>query len=121
MSISDTLNKHGFVELTAWEIRNGRIKPVNTDWDDCSRWLYAFVVDDKVRYVGKATTVLRSRLDGYAYQIGDRVGSRIHDLLDAGERVRIFGAKRSQSTDAELEAEESELIKVLASDWNVHP
>ncbi len=122
MSVSDTyseLQKRGFQRLTRWELLNGRVKPHTLDWDNCSGWIYAFVADRRVRYIGIATTVLRSRLDGYSYQTNDRVGACIKELLESGAEVEIFGTKRARESKSELEAEESELIKLFGTDWNV--
>ena len=68
------LQNYGFQQLTSWEIRNGKIKPETLDWDKCSGWIYAFVTEGHVRYIGIESTVLRSRLDGYSYQLNDPVG-----------------------------------------------
>jgi hypothetical protein len=114
-----TLQQCGFEFLTCWELRNEKIKPQTVTWDDCSGWIYAFVTEGRVRYFGIATTVLRSRLDGYAYQINDRVGALIGALLNAGGKVEIFGTRRRGISKTELEVEESRLIKMFSADWNV--
>ena len=113
------LQRCGFEFLTCWELRNGKIKPQSLAWDDCSGWIYAFVTDGRIRYIGIATTVLRSRLDGYAYQINDRVGALIGALLNGGAKVDIFGMRRRGVSKTELEAEESSLIKMFATAWNI--
>ena len=113
------LQQNGFQFLTNWELRNEKIKPQSVAWDDCAGWIYAFVTDRRVRYVGIATTVLRSRLDGYSYQTNDRVGTLIGALLGNGVKVEIFGTKRTGVSKSELEKEESRLIEALATDWNV--
>ena len=113
------LQKRGFQRLTRWVLNDGRIKPESWEWDNCAGWIYAFVVERRVRYIGIATTVLRSRLAGYAYQINDRVGAAIASVIESGTEVEIFGTKRPHASKSELEAEESDLISLLATDWNV--
>lgn len=113
------LKTYGFQYLTSWEIRNGKIKSRVLGWDDCAGWIYSFVTGDKVRYIGISTTVLRSRLDGYSYQINDRVGALIKNALDNGEDVKILGVKRPGIDKLDLETEESALIAEYEPDWNV--
>jgi hypothetical protein len=113
------LQDYGFQQLTSWEIRNGKIKPQTLHWDNCSGWIYAFVSGVNVRYIGIASTVLRSRLDGYSYQPNDQVGANIKEVLENGAEIKIFGVKRPERTKSELGEEESMLIKRFGPDWNV--
>ncbi len=116
---NEELSRHGFSPLTNWTIRNDKIKPADFDWEECSEWIYAFKTGDKIRYVGIATTVLRSRLDGYSYQQNDRVGKLIREQLNRGATVEILGAKRVGREKSDLELEESALIAEFETDWNV--
>lgn len=113
------LQQFGFQFLTNWELRNGKIKPQSIEWDNCAGWIYAFVTEGRARYIGIATTVLRSRLDGYAYQMNDRVGALIGALLENGVNIGIFGSRRPGISKMDLETEESTLIRAFAPDWNV--
>lgn len=94
-------------------------------WDECSSWLYAFVADQRVRYIGLTTNVLRTRLDGYSYQKGDlskelnRVGALIRQTLENNTPVTIYGARRVDKTPDELDTEETALIQLLDTDWNI--
>lgn len=115
---TDLLNL-GFEYLTEWELREEKIKPRSLDWEEASRWIYAFVAEGRVRYIGITTTVLRTRLDGYSYQINDRVGALVEKLLKAEQPVYIYGLRLPNYTKEELERQESELIKKLATEWNV--
>ena len=112
------LKSRGFALLTVWELRNTSIKPRCTCWDTTSGWLYAFVTNVRVRYIGMSTTVLRSRLDGYSYQANDRVGRLIRDQLAREVPVEIYGTKRNQLTRKRLEQEERLLINEFRPDWN---
>ena len=73
----------------------------------------------RVRYIEIASTVLRSRLDSYSYQLNDPVGANIKEVLKNGAEVKIFGVNRPERTKPELEKEESMLIKQFDPDWNV--
>jgi len=119
MAAAVELSNLGFQQLSVWEIRNGKAKPKTTEWDDVSGWIYAFVAEDEVKYVGIATTILRSRFDGYSYQINDTVGSKILALLRSGVEVQIWGTRRSMASKEQLQPEESRLIAELSPQWNV--
>jgi hypothetical protein len=113
------LQQRGFERLTSWSLVSDRVKPLSCEWDNCSGWIYAFMTHERVRYFGIATTVLRSRLDGYSYQLNDVVGSRIMDALKEGLSVEIFGTRRPGIPKPQLEAEESALINEFNTAWNV--
>jgi hypothetical protein len=116
---NDLLEEIGFERLTEWEVRSEFIKPVSTSWDTCAGWLYAYVVSTKVMYIGIATTVLRSRLDGYSYQINHKVGRLTRSELDKGGEVLIYGVRRPGIPGTDLEVEESCLIARFNPPWNV--
>lgn len=116
----DMLNAEGSKYVTAWVLRNQKIKPESLDWDDSAGWLYAFVVDDKtVKYIGLTDTVLRSRLDHYSYgpqSTSKRVRQSIMFELKRGKSVSIFG--RRESSKIRLQAEERRLIDAVKPSWN---
>ena len=116
---SRSLEDIGFQKLTAWTLVNDRIKPAGLSWKDCSSWIYAFIVDGRPRYFGVTNTVLRSRLDHYSYQAGDRVRTLIVRELTEGRSVEIHGVERAGVSRFDLEAEESRLIQEFGTDWNV--
>ena len=113
------LRQRGFQHVTSWEFRNGAIKPASLNWEDVSGWIYAFVAEGSVRYIGITTSVLRSRLDGYSYQINDRVGGLIRESLQAGCLVSIYGLKCPAQATQALGQQEKVLIRELTPDWNV--
>lgn len=113
------LTDYGFGLLTSWQVRNGKTKPDTTEWDVVSGWIYAFVEGRTVRYIGIATTVLRSRLDGDSYQINDRVGAEVLRALKYGKDISIYGVKRRGVSKEALEREESALIARFDTLWNV--
>ena len=118
-SRSISLEDIGFQKLTTWTLDNERIKPAGLGWKECSSWIYAFVVDGRPRYFGITNMVLRSRLDHYSYQPGDRVRELIVRELTEGRPVEIHGVERVGVSRFDLEAEESRLIQEFGTDWNV--
>lgn len=113
------LASKGFARLTHWEVHKDRIKPNSLKWKDSAGWIYAFVAEGRVRYVGITTMVLRSRLDAYSHHIGDKVREYIRTCLLQGHEVEIFGTRRPAIEKAALESEESKLMKDFRTDWNV--
>ncbi len=109
----------GFERITNWELYKDRIKLKSLTWKDNAGWIYAFVVEGRVRYVGITTMILRSRLDGYRNHIGDKVREYIKASLLSGHEVEIFGVRRSNIESIDLAKEESWLINEFKTDWNV--
>lgn len=109
----------GFEPVTTWEPHKGSIRLASFAWPETSGWIYAFVSEGCVRYVGIATTVLRSRMDGYRHQLNDRVGALIRRNLDLGFEVEIYGIRKPGATKEQLEIEETHLINHFGTDWNV--
>ena len=68
---------------------------------------------------GSHPSVLRSRLDHYSYQAGDRVRKLIMSELASDRSVEIHGLQRVGLSRPELEAEESRLIREFDTGWNV--
>jgi hypothetical protein len=87
-------------------------------WEECGGWLYAFVVDEAVKYIGLTSGVLRTRLDqyrdgsdsyGHESQCG-RIKAEILRVLSAGHAVVIYGCRRPQWTKEALRVDERALI-----------
>ncbi len=113
------LANFGFEHITKWVLHNDSIRLGSFDWEESSAWIYAFVSEGRVRYVGIATTVLRSRMDGYRHQINDRVGKLIRAQLDRGFGVDIYGLRKKGTPKDDLESEETQFINAFRTDWNV--
>lgn len=109
----------GFEPVTRCTLQGDRIKPESLDWEDSSGWIYAYASQGCVRYIGITTMVLRSRLDGYSYQLGDRVQRLIQDCLLKEHAVEVYGARRPGVEKEALEVEESKLLRQFRPDWNV--
>ena len=113
------LDRLGFERITNWDPYEDRIKPRSLKWQDVSGWIYAFVADDHVRYIGMTTRILRSRLDNYAHQVGEPMRERVRECLNNGCNVEIYGLRRPSVGEAQIKAEESKLIAEFKPDWNV--
>jgi hypothetical protein len=48
-------------------MKGPKIGPLSFDWKDHGGWLYAFVVDGEVKYIGLTGRVLRGRMDDYSH------------------------------------------------------
>jgi hypothetical protein len=128
MPLLDKLLDEGFQLVTRWKLDGRRIKPASLYWDECGGWLYAFVIDGAVKYIGLTTGVLRTRLDQYragkeAYgqqtQCG-RIKAMICEQLLDGKAVEIYGLRKPFSRKETLAAEEGRLIAAYRSPslWN---
>jgi hypothetical protein len=109
----------GFEPITEWVIRKDKIKLQNLQWQDHAGWLYAFVVNDQVKYVGLTTRILRSRMDDYSYIREEQCAHKrtlILAEINAGNRVQVFG--RRFADEQELIAAESSLRQTFDLEWN---
>src|SRR5579859_5349630 len=67
MTVLEELIELGFEPVTEWVMKGAKIRPRTLDWKDHGGWLYAFVVDGEVKYIGLTSRVLRSRMDDYSH------------------------------------------------------
>ena len=109
----------GFERVAKWTLHNETIKLDSLAWKDNAGWIYAFVTSVRIRYIGIATTILRSRMDNYAHLADDRVRPLIKATLASGTEVEIFGVRRRGISKGDLEEEELGLITEFKPDWNV--
>ena len=119
-TVLNQLIQLGFEPVTEWVVTADKLRPASLEWQDHGGWLYAFVVDTDVKYIGLTERVLRSRLDNYRHQndVSQNQRIRIHILneLLAGKRVHVYGLK--QRDPAVLKAEEARLRAVYKPAWN---
>lgn len=97
-----------------------RFAPDDLSWKDRAGWLYAFVSNDKVMYVGLTANVLRSRMDHYRHSVGDqgkRLNRLVLDELAAGRTVKIYGLE-FEDPDGRAD-EEFRLRQEYAPPWNL--
>lgn len=118
----------GFDLISQWRRSEKGIQVAHLDWVDCAGWLYAFVSDGTVKYVGLTGGVLRTRLDQYrdgadAYghetQCG-RIKARILHELQGGHSVLIYGLRKRGCDTATLRPAEREALNAVRGPglWN---
>ena len=119
MAVLDELVQFGFALVTEWVLKGDKIGPRSFDWTDHGGWLYAFVVEGDVRYIGLTSRVLRSRMSDYSHiqnSQTDRLRELIRGELISGRAVQVFGWR--QRDQAILESEEARLRAVHRPPWN---
>jgi hypothetical protein len=116
VSDSDDLHQLGFKLITEWISKKDKIGLSNLRWEDHSEWLYSFVVDRDVKYIGMTERVLRSRMDDYRDLKNTqttRLREHITAELAAARTVQIFGRK-----ERDPKAEEAILRAKYRPVWN---
>ena len=119
MTILDELIKEGFEPVTEWIRKGDRIGPKSFDWADHSGWLYAFVVEGEVKYIGLTTRVLRSRMSDYSHNRNSQTDDKralVMEALSAGKQVHVFGRKHRD--EVTLVTEEARLRALHVPSWN---
>jgi hypothetical protein len=128
MQAPEELLGHGFRLIAQWTLDGQGIRLTTIDWGESGGWLYMFVVDGAVEYIGLTGGVLRTRLDQYrdgkdAYghetQCG-RIKAAIANQLKAHRVVEIYGLKKPFCTKEVLASEEKRLISAYRDSglWN---
>lgn len=135
------LEKYGFVQAGEWILSGGADSGIDSNLVKLKndRTVYAFVVDDKPKYIGvceKDTTTLKDRLGRYKYRQGrgrkteggentnQRNARLIKEHLEAGKPVLIFALKPEfQCEFFDLKVDlvkglENPLIAKFQPDWN---
>jgi hypothetical protein len=119
MTILNELIAQGFEPITEWVLKGDRIGPRSFDWKDHSGWIYAFVIDGDVKYIGLTTRVLRSRMSDYSpirNAQTDRIRALVLDALSSGKCVEVFGLR--QRDEVVLATEEARLRMLHRPSWN---
>jgi len=110
--------RFGF-EPQAQVIASGaRFTTAHRAWTSRPGWLYAFVSDGRVMYVGLTINPLGARVDQYRHG-GDqcaRVRQHIVDELAAGREVWLYG--RPVDDREEMQREEARLRRDFKPPWN---
>jgi hypothetical protein len=125
----DRLLQIGFQVVGQWVLTDSELNLQLDKMKDESNLLYAFVVNGHVRYIGKTTQSLSSRMKGYlkpgptqSTNIKNR--KNILSALECGQDVKIFvlvddGMRRYGSYHLNLAAGlEDDLIAKIIPDWN---
>ena len=119
MAVLEELIQFGFEPVTEWIMKGDKIGPRSFDWKDHGGWLYAFVVDGEVKYIGLTDRVLRSRMSDYSHINNSqtkRLRGNIVTELMAGRAVRVFGWKQPDKNA--LIVEEDHLRAKYRPPWN---
>jgi len=100
------LDDYGFVEVGKCELKESLKSGVRFELYDFKgeRVIYAFVVNDGVKYVGvcdSTITTLKDRMSRYQGLIGwstnERIANKIKDCLKREKIVKIFALKSEPS------------------------
>jgi len=100
------LNNYGFIEVGECKTKNSLKSKVAFEIHNLKekRVVYAFVVDDKAKYIGicaKPKITLKDRMGRYQSMTGDstneRIAGEIKKCLKRGKAVKIFALKPESS------------------------
>lgn len=119
----------GFREIGAWELDDNKIRLNLTEMRKASPALYAFIVSNEIRYIGKTRQLLEKRLyfyskPGATQSTNIRVNKLIMNELVLGNNVNIFGFARPFSMkigNFKLSLAgglEDDIVKQLRPAWN---
>ncbi|GAI12010.1 unnamed protein product [marine sediment metagenome] len=117
------LESYGFTEVDEWHLSNGKTKPRLDKLDD-KRAVYAFVVDNEVKYIGicdHPCTTLKDRMGTQRYN--KSMPCLIKAVLEEKTVVKIFALVPEESEYKGLKVDlvrglEYPLIKQLDPKWN---
>ena len=127
------LSYYGFEEVGEWKLEENLKSGITFELHKFKeeRVVYAFVVDDEVKYVGvceNTTTTLEDRMGRYKYLQGGgtnkRIAKKIKGCLDDQKSVKIFALKPESSLQYKglnvdlVKGLEYPLIKELEPEWN---
>ena len=128
------LDKYDFVDIGEWKLKEGLKSGITFKLNkfENERVIYAFVVEDKVKYIGvceNSTTTIKDRMSRYKSLHGagtnECIAGKIKDCLKNGRTVRIFTLKpKSTLLYKDLKIDlvkglENTLIKKLKPEWNI--
>jgi hypothetical protein len=123
------LNEEGIFPVTRWELDGRAIRPYALpepeDGDPAARakaWIYAFVVGNRVMYLGATGRPLKDRLDEFEtshHPASLRIREQIRKALMEGKEVEIC-ARPGTDPDT-LRQEADDLTDELDPPWNRIP
>jgi hypothetical protein len=119
----------GFIKIGQWVLSDGVIKVDITSNSKEKNLLYCFVLDNKIKYIGKTTRTISERLNGYlnpneSQRTNVRINQKIHKVLKKGVNIDIYifshnGLLKYGNFEINLAAGlEDSLIKELQPKWN---
>lgn len=128
------LHDYGFEEVGEWKTYDKIRSGINFHLSkfEAERVIYAFVVDEEVKYIGiceKDTTSLRDRLNRYKNLQGGstnrRVAGEIKGRLEKDRKVKIYALKPElgwKYKDLEIDTVkglENPLLRKFTLEWNI--
>jgi hypothetical protein len=129
------LNDYGFVSVGKWTLNNRVKSGISFELSSLrdERVIYAFSVDDDVKYIGvcdTTNTTLNKRMNRYQSMAGagtnERLAKQIKGLLEQGKTVNIFALKPISAIQYKdlnvdlIKGLENPLIEKLKTEWNRH-
>lgn len=129
MTKLERLQSIGFLCVGRWRLDADQLRANLNAHKGAKNVLYAFVVDDELKYVGKTVRTLTDRMNGYRYPGDSQPTNRknhgeIRKALGKGKRVDIFVLPTNElfhyggfqlNIAAGLE---DDLIRQLDPEWN---
>lgn len=119
----------GFQKIGFWQYKDNSLNFI-IDFDIQTNCLYAFVVDDEVKYIGNTTTPLSKRLYGYknpglTQRTNSRVNRLVKGILLGNKVVEIYSLKDDDTTIGRFNLNlaaglEIGLINKIHPEWNIH-
>lgn len=123
------LKETGFKPAGSWLLKGDCIAPDIHSFAEEKDALYAFIVKDEVKYVGKTSRLLKERLGMYrkpgkTQRTNIRNNAHIKRILSAGDDVLIYALindnKEFKGFKLSLPAAlEDSIIEVIKPEWNV--
>lgn len=129
MSKFQRLKKTGFKLAGSWRLGGGCIIPDIHTFVNEKPVLYALIVNEKIKYIGKTSRLLRQRMmmyrkPGKTQKTNIRINKEIKKVLGGGGDVLIYAlinnGKEYKGFKLSLPAAlEDSMIKMLDPDWNI--
>lgn len=127
------LNNCGFIEVGEWTLDEKSEFGITFELNkfEKERAIYAFVVDDKIKYIGicaSKNTTMQNRFERYKKLSGEstnkRIAEEIRNCLKSGKFVKIFALKPKSSLKYKdlyvdlVKGLENPLIEFIRPEWN---
>ena len=118
-----------FKPVGQWVIKNDSIFPEISDFNDEKDVLYAFIVLNEIKYIGKTSRLLKQRLKKYikpskTQRTNIRNNQHIHKTLLSGNAIIIYALKNNNKEYKGFKlslpaALEDSMIQTFQPEWNV--
>jgi hypothetical protein len=130
---SNTKNKErlielGFREIGYWSKDNDSIEYVISNCEDLKhkKVLYAFIIEDDIKYIGKTARKIKSRLDNYknsdsSQSTNTKCREKILDSAPNSVKIWLYIPMKLQTLGFNINLAaglEDSLIKQLEPEWN---